>query len=195
MPSSTPVATMAHPLRPQALLLPRVPVAFALALATALVTALGLVLATALPALAHGADDDHSHGMDDADFADPVIWDGTAQIDCAAAGQGTMVWTLTGSTGVEYAELHIDEPVRSVTSRNAPPYVWVSPLYALAEIEVDADRIVGDLAATARLDVVYCPEGGSSADTGTLVAGVGGGAAAGAVLGLLIGRRRRGAAL
>jgi hypothetical protein len=164
---------------------PRRPVA----ILSALAVALGLVLAAATPALAHSGDVSHSHGGDDADFADPVVWDGVAARDCAAAGQGTIVWTLSGSDAVTFAELHIDEPVRSVTSRNAAPFVWVSPLYPLDEIEADADRITGELAATARLTAVYCPEGGSS-DAGTLAAGVGGGVAVGAALGLLVGRRR-----
>jgi len=157
----------------------------------ALALALGLVVASALPALAHAGDDSHSHGMgfEDADFLDPVIWDGVATVDCAAAGEGTIVWTLTGSDGVEYAELHIDEPVRTVTARTGGPYVWISPLYPLDEIEADVDRIVGELAASSRFTAVYCPEGGSS-DSATLLAGVGGGIAVGAVLGLLIGRRR-----
>jgi hypothetical protein len=157
--------------------------------ATAL--ALGLVVASALPALAHAGEGGHTHGMgfEDADFLDPVIWDGMATVDCTAAGEGTIVWTLTGSEGVEYAELHIDEPVRTVTSRTGGPYLWVSPLYPLDEIEADVDRIVGELAASSRFTAVFCPEGGS-ADSGTLLAGVGGGIAVGAVLGLLVGRRR-----
>ncbi len=157
----------------------------------ALALALGLVVASALPALAHAGDDSHSHGMgfEDADFLDPVIWDGMATVDCAAAGEGTIVWTLTGSDGVEYAELHIDQPVRTVTARTGGPYVWISPLYPLDEIEADVDRIVGELADSSRFTAVYCPDGGSG-DTSTLLAGVGGGIAVGAVLGLLVGRRR-----
>jgi hypothetical protein len=110
-------------------------------------------------------------------------------VDCTAAGQGTIVWTLTGSTGVEYAELHIDAPVRSVTTRNAAPYVWISPLYALDTIEVDVDRIVGELAEDARLDAVYCPEGGEAIGQRANLA-IGAGVVAGAALGLLVGRRR-----
>jgi hypothetical protein len=157
----------------------------------ALALALGLIVASALPALAHAGDDSHSHGMgfEDADFLDPVIWDGMATVDCAAAGEGTIVWTLTGSDGVEYAELHIDQPVRTVTARTGGPYVWISPLYPLDEIEADVDRIVGELADSSRFTAVYCPDGGSG-DTSTLLAGVGGGIAVGAVLGLLVGRRR-----
>ncbi len=166
--------------------------------AAAVALALGLVLSTALPALAdpghshdHGHSHSHSHGAEDGDFADPVIWDGSAQVDCTVAGEDTIVWTLTGSAGVEYAELHIDEPVRSVTSRDAAPYIWISPLYPLDEIEADADRILGELSASATLDAVYCPAGGAGTDgSTTLVAGVGGGIAAGAALGLLVGRRR-----
>ncbi len=157
----------------------------------ALALALGLVVASALPALAHAGDGAHSPvmGFDDADFLDPVIWDGLATVDCTAAGEGTIVWTLTGSDGVEYAELHIDMPVRTVTARTGGPYLWVSPLYPLDEIEADVDRIVGELADSSRFTAVYCPEGGSG-DSGTLLAGVGGGIAVGAVLGLLVGRRR-----
>jgi hypothetical protein len=162
------------------------------AAAAAVALALGLVLSTALPALADpGHDHGHSHGAEDGDFADPVIWDGSARLDCTVAGEDTIVWTLTGSAGVEYAELHIDEPVRSVTSRNAAPYVWVSPLYALDEIGADADRILGELSANATLNAVYCPAGGAgSAGPSTLITGVGGGVAVGAALGLLVGRRR-----
>jgi hypothetical protein len=154
--------------------------------------AVSLVLASALPALAHAGADDHSDDGDrfaGVEFADPVIWDEQATVDCTAAGQGTIVWTLTGSTGVEYAELHIDEPVRSVTTRNAAPYVWISPLYALDAIGADVDRIVGELADDARLDAVYCPEGGEAIGQRTSLA-IGAGVVAGAALGLLIGRRR-----
>jgi hypothetical protein len=149
-----------------------------------------LLAALATPALAHGASD-HSHSSDfeDADFLDPIIWDGTSSVDCRAAAEGTIVWTLTGSEGVEYAELHIDEPESSIVRRTGGPYVWISPLYPLDEIEADVDRIVGELASSSRFTAVYCPEGGS-ADSATLLAGVGGGIAVGAVLGLLVGRRR-----
>jgi hypothetical protein len=162
-----------------------------LAALAAVLLALGLIVASALPALAHAGEAEHSHGMgfEDADFLDPVIWDGIATVDCTAAGEGTIVWTLTGSDGIEYAELHIDEPVRTVTARTGGPYVWISPLYPLDEISADVDRIVGELADSSRVTAVLCPEGGSG-DTGTLLAGVGGGIAVGAVLGLLVGRRR-----
>ncbi len=164
---------------------------------SAMAVALGLIVASALPALAHAGDSSHSHGtgFEDADFLDPVIWDGTATVDCSVAGEGTILWTLTGSAGVEYAELHIDEPVRTVTARTGGPYLWVSPLYPFDEIEADVDRIVGELAGDVRVTAVACPDGGDGedGDASTLLAGVGGGVAVGAVLGLLVGRRRNGA--
>ncbi len=161
--------------------------------------ALGAALLTLLatPALAHAGDGDHSHGgmtgFEDADFLDPVIWDGTSSVDCRAAAEGTIVWTLTGSDGVEYAELHIDEPEATVTRKTGGPYVWISPLYPLDEIEADADRIVGVLADGARLEAVTCPEGGTGGDSAGLLLPVGGGVIAGAALGLLVGSRRRSA--
>jgi hypothetical protein len=152
------------------------------------------VLAT--PALAHG-DADHSHGgmtgFEDAEFLDPILWDGTSRVDCSAAAEGTIVWTLTGSAGVEYAELHIDEPESSIVRRTGGPYVWISPLYPLDEIEADVDRIVGVLADGARVDAVTCPEGGEGSDAAGLALPVGGGVVAGAALGLLVGSRRRSA--
>lgn len=153
-------------------------------------------IALASPALAHGDDGHgHSHGFDDADFLDPVIWDGTSTVDCRAAAEGTIVWTLTGSGGVEYAELHIDEPVATVTAKTGGPYVWISPLYPLDEIEADADRIVGTLSDDARLEAVTCPDGGdeSSGSAGDLALPVGGGIAAGAIIGFIVGSRRRAA--
>jgi hypothetical protein len=162
-----------------------------------MIVALGaalLLAALATPALAHG-DSDHSHsgGFEDADFLDPVIWDGSSSVDCRAAGEGTIVWTLTGSDGVEYAELHIDEPEATVTGKTGGPYVWISPLYPLDEIEADVDRIVGVLDDGARVDAVTCPEGGDSNELAGLALPVGGGVIAGAVLGLLVGSRRRSA--
>jgi hypothetical protein len=179
-----------------------------------------LLLAAAGPALAHAGEDSHSHGgltgFEDAVFLDPIIWDGESTVDCRIAGEGTIVWTLTGSEGVEYAELHIDEPERSIVRRTGGPYVWVSPLYPLDEIEADVDRIVGELADDAAFTAVTCPEGGveeaaaapSAAPVATpaateaaagpsddgsagLLLPVGGGVLAGAVLGLLVGSRRR----
>jgi len=164
------------------------PLARLLALSTATAAALLLVLAG--PALAHAGDDSHSHSDDDIDYADPIVWDGVSTVDCAATGEGTILWTLTGSDDVTYAELHIDEPVRSVTSRNAPPFIWVSPFYALDTIDADVDRIVGELAADAQLVVVHCPEGGA-ADGAGLALPVGGSLIVGALLGLLVGSRRR----
>ncbi len=162
--------------------------------AAALLAAL-LTFAIALPASAHAGDDGHSHGhshgFEDADFLDPVIWDGTSTVDCRAAAEGTIVWTLTGSAGVDYAELHIDEPEKTVTAKTGGPYVWISPLYPLDEIEADADRIVGVLADGARLDAVTCPEGGVAESSAGLLLPVGGGVLAGGALGLLIGARRR----
>jgi hypothetical protein len=160
--------------------------------------ALGVALLLALlatPAHAHG-DGDHTHGgisgFEDADFLDPIIWDGSSSVDCRVAGEGTIVWLLTGSDGVEYAELHIDEPESTVTARTGGPYVWISPLYPLDAIEADVDRIVGVLADDARLDAVTCPEGGEGRAAGLAVP-VGGGIVVGGVLGLLVGSRRRSA--
>jgi hypothetical protein len=155
-----------------------------------------LLAALSTPALAHG-DADHSHGgmtgFEDADFLDPVLWDGTSSVDCRVAGEGTIVWTLTGSAGVEYAELHIDEPESSIVRRSGGPYVWISPLYPLDEIEADVDRIVGALADDARVDAVTCPEGGDGDSAAGIALPVGGGVVTGAVLGLLVGSRRRSA--
>jgi hypothetical protein len=199
------------------LTLPSVPAVpspmFARAAAATALAAL-LLLSAAGPALAHAGEDTHSHGgmtgFEDAVFLDPIIWDGTSTIDCRIAGEGTIVWTLTGSEGVEYAELHIDEPESSIVRRTGGPYVWVSPLYPLDEIEADVDRIVGVLATDARFTAVTCPEGGVESgvatpaaapsgpsipvedDTAGLLLPVGGGVLAGAALGLLVGSRRRG---
>ena len=154
-----------------------------------------LLLAAAGPALAHAGEETHSHGgmtgFGDAVFLDPMIWDGESSVDCRIAGEGTIVWTLTGSESVEYAELHIDEPVSSIVRRTGGPYVWVSPLYPLDEIEADVDRIVGALADDARFTAVTCPEGGVEDDAAGLLLPVGGGVLAGAALGLLVGSRRR----
>jgi len=172
---------------PQARMLARVAAATALA-------ALALMSAAA-PALAHTGDDGHSHGgipgFEDADFLDPVIWDGTSSVDCRVAGEGSIVWTLTGSGDVEYAELHIDEPESTVVRRTGGPYVWISPLYPLDEIEADADRIVGVLAEDARLTAVTCPEGGDESSAAGLLVPVGGGVLAGGALGMVVGSRRR----
>lgn len=154
-----------------------------------------LTIAVATPALAHGDDSHgHAHDSDDADFLDPVIWDGTSTVDCRAAAEGTIVWTLTGSADVEYAELHIDEPEATVAARTGGPYVWISPLYPLDEIEADVDRIVGALADGARVDAVTCPEGGDElGGAADLALPIGGGIIAGAILGFLAGSRRRSA--
>jgi hypothetical protein len=171
-----------------ALPLPRVSAALAAA-ALALLVILG-----ATPALAHAeGGDGHTHGFDDAEFLDPIVWDGTSTVDCRAAAEGTIVWTLTGSDGVEYAELHIDEPVASVTARTGGPYVWISPLYPLDEIEADVDRIVGVLADGARFEAVACPDGGDGSGATALALPIGGGVVAGGILGLLVGSRRRSA--
>lgn len=179
-----------------------------------------LLVAAAGPAFAHAGEDSHTHGgltgFEDAVFLDPIIWDGESTVDCRIAGEDTIVWTLTGSADVEYAELHIDAPERSIVRRTGGPYVWISPLYPLDEIEADVDRIVGVLADDAAFTAVTCPEGGveeaaaeptaapsttpsapeapagsSEDDTAGLLLPVGGGVLAGAVLGLLVGSRRR----
>lgn len=184
----------------------------ALATATAALAAF-VLLAAAGPVLADAGDDAHTHGglsgFEDAVFLDPFIWDGASSVDCRIAGEGTIVWTLTGSAGVEYAELHIDEPERTVTAKTGGPYVWISPLYALDGIDADVDRIVGTLDDDARFTAVTCPEGGdmtavptpaaapteqaepATDDTTGLLLPVGGGVLAGAALGLLVGSRRR----
>ncbi len=143
-------------------------------------------------AVAHDDGHGHDHGEAYGDYADAVIWDGQSTVDCRVTGEGTIRWELTGSDRVTHAELHIDEPVRSVTSRNAPPYVWVSDLYPLDQIEADADRITGDLADDAQLLATTCPEGGVDESTVAPLALSGAG---GLVVGLLgAGRlaRRRG---
>jgi hypothetical protein len=154
-----------------------------------------VLLAVSGPVLAGPSDGSHSHGgltgFEDAVFLDPIIWDGESSVDCRIAGEGTIVWTLTGSESVEYAELHIDEPVSSIVRRTGGPYVWVSPLYPLDEIEADVDRIVGALADDARFTAVTCPEGGVEDDAAGLLLPVGGGVIAGAALVLLVGSRRR----
>jgi hypothetical protein len=165
----------------------------------AALAALGLAallsLALALPALAHTGGEPHSHerSMDERVRID---WDGTATEDCRATGEGTILWTLTGSDAVLYAELHIDEPVESVTVREGGPYLWISPLYPLDEIEADVDWVDGPLADGARLTATTCAIGGaaaSSSDTAGLLVPVGGGVLAGGALGLLVGSRRRSA--
>ena len=154
-----------------------------------------LTLVLALPALAHAGGEPHSHerGMDDRVRID---WDGTATEDCRATGEGTILWTLTGSDAVTYAELHIDEPVESVTVREGGPYLWISPLYPLDEIEADVDWVDGPLADGARLTATTCATGGaaaSSSDGADLLLPVGGGVLAGGALGLIVGSRRRSA--
>jgi hypothetical protein len=159
-------------------------------LVTAGVAAL-LSLALALPALAHAGGEPHSH---ERDMSERILieWDGTATEDCRAAGEGTILWTLTGSDAVTYAELHIDEPVFSVTVRDGGPYLWVSPLYPLDEISADVDWVDGPLADGAALTATTCSEGGSG-DAAGLLLPVGGGVLAGGALGLLLGSRRRSA--
>lgn len=156
-----------------------------------------LSLALALPALAHGDhghSHSHSHGLSherDPDNRVKIDWDGTATEDCRATGEGTILWTLTGSAAVTYAELHIDEPVFSVTVREGGPYLWISPLYPLDEIEADVDWVDGPLADGARLTATTCPEGGAGGDGWLIGAAVVGVALAGGALGLLVGSRRR----
>lgn len=180
-----------------------------------------LSVALALPALAHTGGEPHSHERDMTERV-RIDWDGTATEDCRATGEGTILWTLTGSDAVLYAELHIDEPVFSVTVRDGGPYLWISPLYPLDEISADVDWVDGPLADGARLTATTCPEGGvapaadggtapAAGDTTTTAAGavttagdgtsdtaglllpVGGGVLAGGALGLLVGSRRRSA--
>ena len=153
-----------------------------------------------LPALAHAGGEPHSHERDMADRV-RIDWDGTATEDCRATGEGTILWTLTGSDAVTYAELHIDEPAESVTVREGGPYLWISPLYPLDEIEADVDWVDGPLADGAALTATTCPIGGaaaagaaaSSSDASGLLVPVGGGVLAGGALGLLVGSRRRSA--
>lgn len=148
---------------------------------------LGLLALAAPAALAHD-DDDHDHD-DDVEYADPVIWDGTSTVDCRLTGEGTIRWELTGSDDVTVAELHIDQPVRSVTSRNAPPYVWISDLHPLDEMDADADRITGDLGADATLVATTCPAGGDDPSIAPLALAGGGGLVLGLAGGLLARRR------
>ena len=161
-----------------------------------LLAAIGLAallsLALALPALAHAGGEPHSHERDMSERV-KIDWDGTATEDCRATGEGTILWTLTGSGAVTYAELHIDEPVESVTVREGGPYIWISPLYPLDEIEADVDWVDGPLADGARLTATTCPEGGAGGDGWLIGAAVVGVALAGGALGLLVGTRRRSA--
>jgi len=169
--------------------------ALALPRSARMLAALGLAallsLSLALPALAHTGGEPHSH---ERDMSERILieWDGTATEDCRATGEGTILWTLTGSDAVTYAELHIDEPAFSVTVRDGGPYIWISPLYPLDEISADVDWVDGPLADGAALTATTCSEGGSD-DAAGLLLPVGGGVLAGGVLGLLLGARRRSA--
>jgi hypothetical protein len=167
-------------------------------IALVITIAAALLLPTGIAhAHADGGSHGHSHGTDDG--RDPatrvkIEWDGTGTEDCRATGEGTILWTLTGSDAVIYAELHIDEPVFTVTVRDGGPYLWISPLYPLEEIAADVDWVDGPLEDGARLTATTCPEGGSAAAARSatdLLLPVGGGVLVGGVLGLLVGSRRR----
>lgn len=113
-----------------------------------------LMFASSPAALAHAV---HDHSDDAAiEYADPVLFDGDVINDCQVVGADMILWELTGSDAVTYAELHIDEPEPSVTSRTAAPYIFLTPRYEFALIEADVDRIVGDIAADARVTATVC---------------------------------------
>jgi len=129
---------------------------------------------------------------DDVDYADPVLFDGEIITDCSVVGTGMIVWELTGSADVTYAELHVDEPEASVIARTGAPYIWITPRYDIDLIEADADRIIGAIAADARLVATICDEAGTTdatdpnANTPLLPVATG---LAGAALGVIGSRR------
>lgn len=121
------------------------------ALLTATLTAALMMLSvgTAFGHAGHDHDDDH-------DYADPVLFAGETRQDCTLVNDTMIMWELTGSDAVTYVELHIDAPEASVTSRNAAPYIFVTPRHDLSTIEADADRILGEIAADAQLIATIC---------------------------------------
>lgn len=140
-----------------------------------------LMFASAPAALAHAV---HDHSDDaDTEYADPVLFDGEVINDCQVIGPDMTLWELTGSDAVTYAELHIDEPEPSVTSRTGAPYIFLTPRYDFALIEADVDRIVGDIAADARLTATVCDD--TAVPWLPIVTGV-----VGLALGVLAGRAR-----
>lgn len=155
-------------------------------LARTTLLALMLVSLSATAAFAHPG---HSHDDDDKDYADPVLFDGEIVTDCALTVPGIIRWELTGSDNVTYAELHIDEPEASVTSRNTPPYIFFTPRYDLDLVEADADRIVGEIDADARLIATVCDANDAQDESATpwLPAATG---IAGLAVGVLLGRKR-----
>lgn len=154
--------------------------------------ALGAVALTATTAFAHV---DQTHEDDNVDYANPVLFDGEVITDCSVIGTDMILWELTGSQGVTYAELHIDQPEASVTTRTATPYLWVTPRYDVDVIDADADRIVGDIDPAARLIATICdavePDDVPDTNTGTRLLPVTTGIV-GAALGMIGGRRLSG---
>lgn len=144
---------------------------------------LALFVLSATPAFAHV---NHTHADDDVDYADPVLFDDDIITDCSVIGQDMILWELTGSSEVTYAELHIDEPEDSVTTRSAAPYIWVTLRYDLAAVDADADRIVGDIADDVRLTATICDAKQTNA-TGLIATVIGVGAAGG--IGFYAGRK------
>jgi len=146
--------------------------------------AVSLLTLSATAAIAHTADSD-THN-DAQDYGEPVLFDGTVITDCAVIGADMILWELTGSAQLTYAELHIDTPKPSVTARNAAPYIWVTPRYDFALIDADADRIVGDIDANAQLIATICDDNDTVTSTPWLpyITGV-----VGAALGVIGGRR------
>lgn len=155
-----------------------------------------LIALSATAAFAH-ANADHDNDTDIVEdhmnYAEPVLFDGDVTTDCTVVGRDLILWELTGSDEVTYAELHIDEPEYSVTTRTATPYIWVTPRYDLDALDADADRIVGAISPDARLRVTICDAtdpADTSGDTPWLPAATG---IAGAALGMIGGRRLSGA--
>ncbi|MEX2533523.1 MAG: hypothetical protein WD360_06125 [Nitriliruptoraceae bacterium] len=152
-------------------------------------------LAVALVALGTTAAFAHTsqtQERDVTDYADPVLFDGEVNTDCSVVGTDMILWELTGSNGVTYAELHVDQPEASVTTRTAAPYIWVTPRYAMDLIDADVDRIVGDIDPSARLIATICDVADTNdTNTATPLLPVATGIA-GAALGMIAGRRLTG---
>ena len=129
----------------------------------------------------------HTHADDDKDYADPVLFDNDIVNDCSLIGPDMILWELTGSDGVTYAELHIDAPEASVTTRSFAPYLFVTPRYDFAVLEADVDRILGAITDDAQLIATICDPNGTGAPWLPYATGL-----FGISLGLIGGRRLAG---
>ena len=121
-------------------------------------TALAILALIAFGTTAAFAHPNHTHDDDDKDYADPVLFDNDIVNDCSLIGPDMILWELTGSDGVTSAELHIDAPEASVTTRSFAPYLFVTPRYDFAVLEADVDRILGDIADDAQLIATICDQ-------------------------------------